>query len=94
MFTNKEMNRIYKKVKGKHFDIVLTHTCPFKYEPTEVFLDFINQDNVDKTMEYFLDKIEENIDYDKWYCGHYHTIKMIDKIEFMYENIKELKLNK
>ena len=88
--TKEEMNTIYNKVKGKHFDIVLTHTCPLKYEPVEVFLSGINQSKVDKSMEHFLDKIEKNIKYDKWYCGHYHTEKMIDKIEFMYESIKEL----
>lgn len=85
-----EMNSIINKIKGKHFDIVLTHTCPYKYEPREVFLPGIDQSKVDKTMEHFLDKIEENITYDKWYCGHYHTEKEIDKLEFMYETIKVL----
>lgn len=39
-------------------------------------------------MEHFLDKIEENINYDKWYCGHYHTEKQVDKLEFMFGRIK------
>ncbi len=30
------------------------------------------------------------IDYDKWYCGHYHTEKQIGKIEFMYGSVKVL----
>lgn len=84
----KEMNDILEKVKGKHFDIVLTHTCPYKYEPREVFMQGLDQSKVDKSMEHFLDEIEENIDYDKWYCGHYHTEKQIDKIEFMFGRIK------
>ena len=92
--TEKEMDKIFKKVVGEHFDIVLSHTCPYKYEPREVFLDFINQADVDKTMEHFLDKIEENITYDKWYCGHYHTDKNIDKLRFMFKDIDEFnKLN-
>lgn len=86
--TNIEMKNILNKVKGKHFDIVLTHTCPYKYEPREMFMKGIDQSKVDKTMEHFLDKVEENIDYDKWYCGHYHTEKQIDKIEFMFGRIK------
>ena len=85
-----EMKNILNKVKGKHFDIVLTHTAPFKYEPKEVFMSGIDQSKVDKSMEHFLDEIEENISYDKWYCGHYHTEKQIDKIEFMYGRIKKL----
>ena len=88
--TKEEMDIIYNRVKEKHFDIVLTHTCPYKYEPVEVFLSGIDQSKVDKSMEHFLDKVEESIEYDKWYCGHYHTEKIIDKIEFMFEGVKIL----
>jgi 3-oxoacid CoA-transferase subunit A len=86
--SKKEMDNIFEKVKGKHFDIVLTHTCPYKYEPKEVFMQVLDQSKVDKSMEHFLDKIEESIDYDKWYCGHFHTEKQIDKLEFMFGRIK------
>lgn len=89
-----EMNNIIGKVRGKHFDIVLTHTCPYKYEPKEVFLQGLDQSKIDKTMEHFLDKIEESIDYGKWYCGHYHTEKQIDKLEFMFNNIKSFSKDK
>lgn len=91
--TTKEMNDILAKVNGKHFDIVLTHTCPYKYEPREVFMSGIDQSKVDKSMEHFLDEIEENIDYDKWYCGHYHTEKQVDKLEFMFGRIKVFNKN-
>ena len=86
--SKEEMNNILNKYKDKHIDIILSHTCPLKYEPTEVFMKGIDQSKVDKTMEIFLNKVEENVNYDKWYCGHYHTEKQIDKIEFMYEIIK------
>jgi 3-oxoacid CoA-transferase subunit A len=36
----------------------------------------------------FLDEVEENINYDKWYCWHYPTEKQIDKLEFMFQSIK------
>ena len=86
--SKKEMDNILNKYKGHHIDIVLSHTCPLKYEPTEVFMKGIDQSNVDKSMEKFLDKLEESIDYDKWYCGHYHIEKQIDKLEFMFGRIK------
>lgn len=86
--TKKEMDTILEKVKGKHFDVVLTHTCPYKYEPREVFMQGLDQSKVDKSMEHFLDEIEENISYDKWYCGHYHTEKQVDKLELMFGRIK------
>ena len=87
--TKEEMDTIYNKLKGKHYDVVLTHTCPYKYEPVEVFLSGIDQSKVDKSIELFLNKIEDSIEYDKWYCGHYHTEKKIDNLEFMFESIKE-----
>lgn len=86
--TEEEQNSILEKYKGKHVDIILSHTCPMKYEPAEVFMQGIDQTKVDNAMEMFLDKIEENVDYDKWYCGHYHTEKQIDKLEFMFGRIK------
>lgn len=70
---------------------VLSHTCPVRYEPTEVFLAMIDQSTVDKTTEEWLNSIEEKLDYEKWYCGHYHTEKKIDKLRFMFEDIAELK---
>ena len=86
--TKEEMDTILDEVKGKQFDIVLTHTCPYKYEPREVFMQGLDQSKVDKSMEHFLDKVEENINYDKWYCGHYHIEKQVDKLEFMFGRIK------
>ena len=86
--SKEEMNNILNKYKGQHIDIVLSHTCPLKYEPTEVFMKGIEQSDVDKSMEKFLDKVEDSINYDKWYCGHYHTEKQIDKLEFMFGRIK------
>ena len=67
--------------------IILSHTTPLKYEPTEVFLSCIDQSKVDKSTEQWLDKIEENVEYKKWYCGHYHTNKKIDKVSILFEDI-------
>ena len=67
-------------------DVVLSHTCPRKYEPTEVFLSGFDQSAVDKNTEDWLDSIENRLDYKKWYCGHYHTHKQIGKMQFMFED--------
>lgn len=71
-------------------DVVLSHTCPIQYEPIEVFLAMIDQRKVDKSTEEWLGKIEESLTYDKWFCGHYHTSKSIDKLRFMFEDFLEL----
>jgi 3-oxoacid CoA-transferase subunit A len=73
-------------------DIVLSHTTPLKYEPVEMFMAGVEQGSVDKSTEIWLDKIENRLSYKKWYCGHYHTEKKIDRLEIMFENIEEFGL--
>lgn len=42
-----------------------------------------------KPAEEWLDGIEGRLEYKKWYCGHYHTEKKIDKLEIMFESFGE-----
>lgn len=95
-FEDEQLNQIEKAGilmrlgrRRRHYDCVLTHTCPFKYIPREWFLNGVDQSTVDNSMEEFLDTVEEKIDYDRWYCGHYHGQKFIDKMEFMYKSIRK-----
>ncbi|MCL2153427.1 MAG: metallophosphoesterase [Oscillospiraceae bacterium] len=73
-----------------HIDVVLSHTAPLKYEPREVFLGFVDDSEVDKSTEVWLGAIEDRLDYDHWYCGHYHTNKTIDKMRFLFGDYLEL----
>ena len=49
----------------------------------------VDQSQVDKSTEIWLDEIEGRLEYKKWYCGHYHTEKKIDKLEIMFQNFDE-----
>lgn len=71
-------------------DAVLSHTCPVKYEPVETFMPNIDQSKVDKSTESWLGEIESKLTYEKWYCGHYHIAKKIDKLQFMFEDYDTL----
>lgn len=73
--------------RGNKIDIVLSHTCPYKYEPCEAFLGFIDQRTVDNSTEKWLDKIEDIIEYEEWYCGHWHIDKIIDHIHFLKQSV-------
>lgn len=75
---------VEQQIQENHIDIVLSHTCPIKYEPTEMFLPQVDQSKIDKSTEIWLDSIEERLDYLAWFCGHFHTDKHIDKMHFMY----------
>ena len=79
-------------VLNNKIDIVLSHTCPYKYMPVEWFISGIDQDTVDNSTEEWLDTIYEMVDdnLQKWYCGHFHGMKEIDKMVFMFENYKLL----
>lgn len=84
-----------RKVEGvvgecKDIDIILSHTCPKKYIPTEMFLPVIDQSSVDNSTEEWLDTIEDTVNYKAWYCGHWHTDKRIDKMHFLFTTFESL----
>lgn len=51
----------------------------------------VNQNKVDKSTEKWLDSIEGKLEYNRWYFGHYHHYKKIDKITMLYEEIETFK---
>ena len=69
-------------------DIILSHTCPKKYIPIEMFLPMVDQSTVDSSTEEWLDRIEDAVNYKAWYCGHWHTDKRIDKMHFLYKTFE------
>jgi 3-oxoacid CoA-transferase subunit A len=71
-------------------DVVFSHTCPFKYEPVEMFISGIDQSKVDASTERWLDEIEDKLDYSAWFCGHWHTNKRIDKMHFLFDEYETL----
>lgn len=60
------------------FDLVLTHTCPLSFQPTDLFLGFIDQSSVDNSMEVWMEKLARAIDWKIWLFGHYHA----DRVEW------------
>lgn len=73
--------------QGWQINTVLSHTCPLKYEPREAFFTSIDQTQVDKSTEIWLGKIEEKLNYCRWFCGHFHIDKSIDKLRFLFKDI-------
>ena len=75
--TAAEMATIIKEVKGESVDFILSHTCPLSWEPTDLFLNGIDQSTVDKSMEVWLDELKDNVKWKYYLFGHYHA----DRIE-------------
>ena len=74
--TAEEMKWAEEHNAGKHYDFVFSHTCPICWEPTDLFLSMIDQSTVDKTMEVWMDKFKDSIDWGIWLFGHYHADRL------------------
>lgn len=71
--------------------IILSHTCPYKYIPRDLFLPNLDQSTVDDSMEHWLDKINDMVKPQQWFCGHWHTDRTVDNVRFLYNDFIELK---
>ena len=90
--TEDERKSIEARHLGKHFDLVLAHTCPYRWEPRDLFLSFIDQSKVDKTMEIWLDNMLDNvIHWGVFLCGHFHDDRTLaPRAQMLYTNVYEL----
>ena len=102
-------SKVEKRLAAENDSIygMMTHTCPIKYLPTEMFVStrqnaqmkkrgnyskskkFFKPD-IDRSTEEWLGRLEERLDYEVWYCGHYHADKQIDKVYMMHCEIRPL----
>lgn len=76
-------------------DLVLSHTCPFQWQPTDLFLSGIDQNSVDNSMEHWLSEVEKNLKYHYWLFGHFHDDRIInDKVFMIFKTVTDLEFLK
>ena len=86
-----EMLACKDAVKGKCFDLILSHTCPLSFQPTDLFLEFIDQSTVDNSMEVWMEKIKDELKWNIWLFGHYHKDRIeLPHVEQFYTEIEPL----
>ena len=91
LLTQEEMEAIGKKVLNKRYDFVLSHTCPMSWEPVDLFLRGIDQSQVDKSMEVWMDALKNCIDWRVWLFGHFHADRVEREfVEQMYTDYEKL----
>ena len=73
----------------KHFDFILTHTCPLSFVLDNAIVDRLYPDS-DTSTEEWMDWVREQITYGRWYCGHWHRDKDCGNVRFMYYDIEPL----
>lgn len=92
--TSAEMATIMQEVKGESVDFILSHTCPFSWEPTDLFLNGIDQSAVDKSMEIWLDELKDNVKWKYYLFGHYHADRIerphVEQFYHEYEDVESI----
>src|SRR5699024_2112479 len=84
--------------KIQFFDLIISHTCPISFEPTDLFIPDIDQNAIDKTTEWFLEEVRQSASYRAWCWGHFHQYRDYGKDELgrkhlMLSNDKLIELN-
>ena len=86
---NKELYKFTST--GKTIDFVFSHTCPYSYEPRDMFLSSVDQSTVDNTMEKWMDDIKGKFNWNIWCFGHFHADRIErSHVEQFYKDMEEL----
>lgn len=85
-------NRVEQKLDqlGWQVDYVFSHTVPLHAIPSHALLSSTDQNTVDRSTEEWLQEIEQKLDYESWYAGHYHVTENIGRISILFEDYEEL----
>lgn len=84
-----EKAEIEKKIDAVNWnvDYVLSHTCPYNTRPVHMFLSCIDQNTVDTSMEVWMQKLSDKLDFKHWYFGHFHDDWDNGKYSMLYTDI-------
>lgn len=86
-----EMTQYEALIRGQKVDFVFTHTCPLSFQPTDLFLGFVDQTKVDNTMEVWMENLKDGFDWNVWCFGHYHADRIErPHVEQYFHDIEEL----
>ena len=89
--TEEEMQLAEEYLKYKKVDFVFSHTCPYSWRPTDLFLNGIDQSKVDNTMEFWMDSLKDMFQWNIWCFGHYHADRLErPHVEQYYNDIESL----
>lgn len=89
--TSYEMFQYESRIQGKQVDFVFTHTCPLSFQPTDLFLGFVDQSKVDSSMEKWMESIKNSFEWNIWCFGHYHADRIErPHVEQYFNDIEEL----
>lgn len=89
--TQAEMDACYMSTYGRQIDLVLSHTVPLSFQPTDLFLRGLDQSTVDNTMERWMNDLAQNFNWGLWLFGHYHADRLEwPHVEQFYQEMEPL----
>lgn len=89
--TTEEMNFIEYTNINRSFDFVLSHTCPYSWRPTDLFLPMVDQSTVDNSMELWMEDFKDKINWKVWCFGHFHQDRVErPNVEMFFNDIEKV----
>lgn len=86
-----EMDACLRNAVDYDFDLILSHTCPLSFQPTDLFLNFIDQSTVDNSMEVWMEEVQKRVRWKHWLFGHYHQDRIeLPHVEQFYTEVENL----
>ena len=82
--TKEEREKLLDNLKPA-YDYIFAHTCPYMWESyiQDLFLPQVDQSQMDKTTEYFLNEIVASTEYKHFYFGHFHDNRDVHEFATM-----------
>lgn len=86
--TKEEEYKTYESLDANNWEVdyVLTHTLPTRI--IKDHLDFPEKE--DANTKFFDDLLDKGLKFKKWYCGHFHIDKTINKFNILYNTIQSI----
>lgn len=67
------------------FDVILSHSAPSSYVPNVPLPPMVSEESLDHSTEKWLQKLEDKLHYNFWFCGHYEMDLSMDPFYIMNE---------
>lgn len=86
--TKEEMDTIMREKSNQEYDFILTHTCPYSWQPFDKFIAAVDQKTVDNTMENWMQEFAAKVKWNyAWLFGHFHDDRIVrPHVEMLFNN--------
>jgi len=88
--TDEELEEVIEENKNEYFDFIFTHTCAMSDMEVLKHVPDLFLTKQPKRTERALERIKDTVDYEKWFCGHFHIEFQTGSTRFIYKDIEQI----